>query len=112
MEISGKIIEILPEQSGQGKSKPWVKQDFILETNDQYPKKVAIQVWNDNIAKFALNAGDELDVSYNLESREYNGNWYTSITAWKVVKTQSAADKYEAKQQASVTEDTTKDLPF
>lgn len=112
MEISGKIIEILPEQSGQGKSKPWVKQDFILETNDQYPKKIAIQVWNDNIAKFALKVGDELDVSYNIESREYNGNWYTSVTAWKVAKTQSAARKYEAKQHESVPEDTTEDLPF
>ncbi len=86
MEIQGKIIEILPLQSGIGKAsgKEWKKQDYVLETLEQYPRKICFNLWSDNIDKFAIQMGEELTVSIDIESREYNGRWYTDIRAWRV----------------------------
>ncbi len=86
MEIQGKIIEVLPLQSGIGKAsgKEWKKQDYVLETLDQYPRKICFNLWSDNIDKFAIQMGEELTVSIDIESREYNGRWYTDVRAWKV----------------------------
>ncbi len=52
MEISGNVISILPEVTGQGKNGTWRKQEFILETDGQYPKKVCIAMWGDKIDQF------------------------------------------------------------
>jgi len=84
MDISGKIIQLLPAQTGNGKNGQWKKQEFILETGDTYPKKVCIAVWGDKIDMASFKIGDALDVSFDVESREYNGKWYTDVKAWKV----------------------------
>lgn len=85
MEITGKIIRILPVQSGQGRNgSDWKKQDFVLETNEQYPKKVCFTVWGDKIDLFNIQMDEELVVSITIESREYNERWYTNVQAWKV----------------------------
>lgn len=85
MDISGKIVQMLPLQSGQGKNGTWKKQEFILETGDNYPKKVCIAVWGDKIDMSQFKTGQLVDVSFDVESREYNGRWYTDVKAWKVV---------------------------
>lgn len=85
MEISGKILQLLPAQTGNGKNGPWKKQDFILETGDTYPKKICIAVWGDKIDMNKFRLGDKVSVSFDVESREYNGKWYTDVKAWKVV---------------------------
>ena len=86
LEISGKILKFLPEVSGSGKNgSSWTKQEVIIETQEQYPKKVCVSVWGDKIAdikKVAL--GDEVKLSLSLESREYNERWYTEARAWRV----------------------------
>ena len=84
MDISGKIIQLLPVQTGQGKNGTWKKQEFILETGDTYPKKVCIAVWGDKIDMGSFKPGDTVDVSFDVESREYNGRWYTDVKAWKI----------------------------
>ncbi len=84
MEISGKILSILPEQQGEGRNGPWRKQDFIIETQGQYPRKVCISVWGDKIDQFSLKDGEFITASVNIESREFNGRWYTDVKAWKV----------------------------
>lgn len=78
MEISGKIIQILPEQTiGQaGKT----KQTVVLETDGQYPKKIAFDIWND---KFPVSLGESVTIGVNVESREWEGKWFTSLTGWK-----------------------------
>lgn len=86
MEISGKIIQILQEVNGMGKNGQWRKQEFILETQATYPKKVCITVWGDNIDSFGIKSGDEVTASIDIESREYNGRWYTDVKAWKMEK--------------------------
>ena len=90
MEISGKIIAILPMQGGTSKSgNEWKKQDYILETHDQYPKKVCFNLWGEKVDQFAIQSGEELTVSFDIESREFNGKWYTNINAWKVDRVES-----------------------
>lgn len=85
MDISGKILQMLPLQTGQGKNGQWKKQDFILETGDTYPKKVCIAVWGDKIDMRGVVPGAQVTVSFDVESREFNGRWYTDIRAWKIV---------------------------
>ena len=86
MEIRGKIIEILPEKSGQSANGEWRKQEYVLETESNYPKKICFMAWGDKIGEFNLKQGDSVEVSVDLESREYNGRWYTDVKAWKVSK--------------------------
>ena len=92
MEINGKIIELLPEKSGESANGAWRKQEYILETNTQYPKKICFMVWSDKIDELAIKEGENLVVSIDLESREYNGRWYTDVKAWKVTRAGAAAD--------------------
>lgn len=86
MEITGKIINVLPEVGGTSKTgNEWKKQEYVLETHDQYPKKVCFQIFGaDRIASAAITPGEELKVYFDIESREYQGRWYTNINAWKV----------------------------
>ena len=86
VEIKGKIIEILPEKSGQSANGEWRKQEYILETDSNYPKKICFMAWGDKIGEFNLQHGENVEVSVDLESREYNGRWYTDVKAWKVSK--------------------------
>ena len=86
MELEGKIIQINPLQSGEGKNGTWKKQEFVVETKSQYPKKVCITAWGDKIDQFNLNENEDVKVSIELESREYNSRWYTDVRAWKVEK--------------------------
>lgn len=84
MEIQGRIVQVMPTASGESRGKTWQRQDFIIETLGQYPKKVCLQLFGDRVNQHPLSIGLDVKVSYDLESREYNGRWYTSVTAWKV----------------------------
>ena len=86
LNISGIVLNILPLQSGTSKAgNQWQKQDFILETQGQYPRKVCICLFGDNVEKFPLVVGQSVTVSVDIESREFNARWYTDIRAWNVV---------------------------
>lgn len=84
MELTATLVQLLPLQTGQGKNGQWRKQEFIVETEGQYPKKVCISVWGDKINESVLKPGNKVKVSFDVESREYNGRWYTDVKAWKV----------------------------
>jgi len=84
MEISGTIIQLLPEKSGKSDRGPWRKQEYVLESEGQYPKKVCFMVWGDKIDELSIKEGEALSVSIDIESREYNGKWYTDVKAWQV----------------------------
>lgn len=88
MDLSGKIINQLPEVGGNSKSgNAWRKQEFILETGGQYPKKVCVSLWGDKIDQFGLKVGEQVTLGIDVESREYNGRWYTEVKAYKVDRT-------------------------
>lgn len=82
MNLKGKVIQVLPEQIGTGKNGEWKKQEIIIETEGQYPKKVCVSLWGDKVGTVLNNAS--IDVQLDPESREYNGRWYTELRAWKV----------------------------
>jgi len=84
MQVSAKLIQLLPLQSGTGKNGQWRKQDVIVETDGQYPKKVCISIWGDKINEDQLKVGNRLKIDFDVESREYNGRWYTDVKAWKI----------------------------
>lgn len=124
MQLVAKLIQILPLQSGMGKNGEWKKQDVIVETDGQYPKKVCISIWGDKASEAILQVGNVLDISFDVESREYNGRWYTDVKAWKVDLAVPAAGGYSQAQsvpdfsqgQASIPPadfgDSADDLPF
>lgn len=87
MNISGKVVQVLPIQSGTSKAgNPWQRQEFILEQGGQYPRKVCISLFGDNVAKIPQ-VGQDVMVSVDIDSREFNGRWYTEIKAWNIVQT-------------------------
>lgn len=84
MEVSGKIIAACPEESGTSKAgNAWKKRVYVLETQETYPKKVAFQFFGDRVDQYPLKVGDNVKVSFDINSREFNGRWYTDISAWK-----------------------------
>lgn len=114
MEISGKIIAVLPQASGQGKNGTWRSQDYVLETStsgEQYPRKVCFNLFNDKIDKYPLAIDDVVSVSFDIESREYNGRWYTSVKAWKIEKNAVNATPATS-HPTSVNEPATNFTPF
>ena len=87
MEIVGKITQVLPAQEGISKStgNPWKIQSYVMETIEQYPRKVCFENFGeDRIKNNPCNVDDIVTVSFDIESREFNGRWYTSIRAFRV----------------------------
>lgn len=89
LEVSGKVFRILNEQKGTSAGgKDWVKQDFVIETEDQYPKKIAITAMGDKIVPSVkgLKLGQLVTVHINIESREYQDKWFSNVNAWRIDK--------------------------
>lgn len=115
MEITGKCIVTLPIESGTSKSgNAWQKRNFVIETAGQYPKKVCLQLFGDKVND-CPNVGEEVKVSFDAESREWNGKWFTQLNAWKVER-QGAQPVYPQAQpqyaQAAPATPPADDLPF
>ncbi len=84
MQVTAKLIQLLPLQSGTSRNGEWKKQDIVVETDAQYPKKICISIWGDKINESQLQIGNMLTIDFDVESREYNGRWYTDVKAWKI----------------------------
>jgi len=107
------VLQLLPQQSGMGKKGPWKKQEFILETQSQYPKKVCLSIWGDKVDQYNVQPGDELTVSVDLESREYNGRWYTEARAWKIEKSGGSGNApFPTDEPFGIGDEPTDDIPF
>ncbi len=99
MEITGKIIAVLPKQSGtsQRTGSTWASQEYVIETHDQYPRKCCFRVFGeDKIANMNIQAGEELTVSFDIDAHEYNGRWFNNINAWKVDRVQPGVPQQPA----------------
>lgn len=89
MELFGKIITALPERSGtSARGTQWRSVTYVLETQEQYPKKLAFDVVNDRIEALNIQVGEVLTVQFDINAREYNGKYFNSINAWNVVRQQ------------------------
>lgn len=88
LELSGKLSQFLPEVSGTGKNgTTWAKRDFVIETIDNFPKKICLSAWGDKTSELTgIGIGEMIKVSFDVQSREYNGKWYTDLRAWKIEK--------------------------
>jgi len=113
MEIKGKVFKVLAEQSGTSAGgKAWVKQEIVVETEDQYPRKVCVTAMNEKVVPIVktLTPGQQVTVHINLESREYQERWFTNVTAWRIDKGEALPtfDKGEAVEVVTNSDD----LPF
>lgn len=93
MDLLGKIIAILPAQSGVSSrtGNPWMSQDYVLEVPGQYPRKMVFRVFGeDRIKQFNIQAGEELTVQFDIDAREYNGRWFNDIRAYNIIRGQAA----------------------
>ncbi|HIT16731.1 MAG TPA: DUF3127 domain-containing protein [Candidatus Avimuribaculum pullicola] len=87
MEVEGKIIQKLPPQSGVSKAgNNWSKQEYVLETQEAYPKKIFFSFFGDRANQYPLNVGDTVRLSFDIDSHEFNGRWFTNINGWKAEK--------------------------
>lgn len=86
MDFTAKLIQIMNPITGEGKNGPWKRQEYIFETESQYPRKICVSVWGDRGISdpSIMQVGNVLTVSFDLESREFNGRWYTDVRAWKI----------------------------
>jgi len=103
MEIKGKIIEMLPMKGGTSSSgNDWSLKSFIIETQEEYPKKVAVEIFGDErIQKNPCEVDDFVTISFDLESREFNGKWYTSVRAYKVSQGVNEQHSNESEHQSA-----------
>ena len=128
MELQGKVIAALDPRSGVSARGEWTAQDFVIETHDNYPKKMVFSVFGaDRLQRFNIQVGQEINVSFDIDAHEYNGRWFNSIRAFDVrqvdpnavasmqapaqpaaqASAQPAADPFAAKAEQNAD-----DLPF
>ena len=95
MDVIGKLIQVLPEQRGESARGAWVRGGFVIETEEQFPRKIAFSVWGEDkvlvIKNIALNTS--VKVVFTIESREYNERWYTDCRCNDVEVFSSAMPK-------------------
>ena len=85
MEFEGKVLEILPPVTGQSARGTWERQTVVFEqANKQFGKEVAVTFMNKGQDVSGLRVGESYTVSFDIESRNYQGRWYTDVRAWRV----------------------------
>ena len=107
MEIQGRITHILETRTGSGQKGAWTVYNYVLETAGQYPKQIAFEVFNSD---HGLNVGDGITAQANVESREHNSKWYTSVKAYKVEV--HGAKPAPAGNRPTMEDDESDGLPF
>ena len=91
MELTGKIIAVLPANSGVSNrtGNPWMSQEFVIEVPGQYPRKCVFRVFGeDRIKQFNIQQGEDLTIQFDIDAHEYNGRWFNEIRAYNVVRGQ------------------------
>lgn len=114
MEVLGKITKILDKQTGTKKdgSGEWVKQSFTLETEEKYNNLYCFEVFGEEKVENLNNynkVGDSVSVEFNVSTNEWKGKYFTSLQAWKVMKSESSQTSEQPKQKA---DEFANDLPF
>ncbi len=97
MELDGRVISVLELQTGNSPKGEWRKQNFVIETLSDYPKKICVSVWGDKTAVLnTLKSGEIVSLSIDIESREFNGKWYTDVKAFRVDRRVDALSNNDA----------------
>jgi hypothetical protein len=112
-EITGILHKVLPLESGTGSRGSWQKQVFVIKTTDQYPKELAFEVWGDKAESAGkLKAGKSIKVFFNVESREWNGKYNSSLKAWRWEVSKEDFPEEEMSQEKPIITPLDQDLPF
>lgn len=88
MEVTGKVIRILEPQRFVSKKNgnEYIRHTFVIETQGQYPKRVVFNViGDDRFNQMGIRQDANYSVSFDIDSREWNGKWFVELTAWKAV---------------------------
>ena len=86
-KVKGRIEQLLPVINGTSNRGEWKKQEFVIETDEQYPKKICFTLFNDKINLLeGFNNNMDVEVSFSVESREYNGRWFHNVNAYRIDK--------------------------
>ncbi len=92
MEFEGTVVQIFEPTKGVSARGEWQRQEVLFEMQDgQYPRKVVVGFFNKENEVKSMSVGGVYTVSINLESREYNGRWYTNAMGWRVQSKQAEA---------------------
>lgn len=111
MELLGRIIAVLPERSGTSARGEWKAQSFVIETHDQYPRKMVFDVFGaERLQRFNIKSGDEVKVFFDIDAHEYQGRWFNNIRAFDVQRLDAAAAQ-AAGQAAAADPQTTQAAP-
>lgn len=120
-QVKGTVIQILRPETGVSKAgKEWKKQEFVIETNEQFPKKVCFTLFGDKSSLLnGISEGTEVEVHFNVESRDFNGKWFHNINAWKIdtASASNAPSNYPPEFTSNdippeMADDSGNDLPF
>ena len=85
MEIVGKVVQLGTLIEGNSPRGPWKKQELIIETIEQFSKKVCLMCWNERVNDAnSFFVGQTIKAQIRIESREFNGKWYTDVTAYRL----------------------------
>jgi len=96
MQLTGIIITVLETKSGVSQSgRSWARQEFVLQTEEQYPKKCCFTLFGEErINNAALAQNMRVTVDFDIDAREYNGRWYNDVQAWKVTNLDAQPQGY------------------
>jgi len=90
-EVKGKIKVLFDQQDFPS---GFYKRDFVVTTNEQYPQDIKFGALKERVEQLnGLGEGDEVTVKFDIRGREYNGNYYVDLNAWRIergVSSQSA----------------------
>ena len=89
MDLTGKVIAILPASSGVSArtGNPWMSQDYVIEQPGQFPRRMLFRVFGeDRIKMFNIQAGEEITVQFDIDAHEYQGRWFNDIRAFNVFR--------------------------
>lgn len=106
MDIQGKVLQVLPEQRFNGKNGELVRNSFVIEvSNGNYPKRLKFDVLKEESwKKMGVRVGANVQVSFDIDSREWNGKWFTSLNCWRVVTSNGNSVYYPSNNQQQVSQ--------
>lgn len=108
MDFTGKIVRVFDPVSGTSKAgKEWKKREYLIEIpNENFaPRQIFFSFFGDRADQFILQGGKDYKISFDINSREFNGRWYTDITAWKAEPVETAAASKGVSQPDSLSDD-------
>ena len=86
-EIKGKIKVLFDRQDFPS---GFFKRDFVITTNDQYPQDIKFGALKERVEQLdGLSVDDEVTVKFDIRGREYNGNYYVDLNAWRIERAAS-----------------------